>query len=84
MFKKAVEAKSLQRLSGADKKKLRRTVKEKFPRASDADVDALLPPKVTLQLTASFTFFNHLLLLISAELIAVKGFDSGTHYALRL
>ncbi|KAL2893924.1 Eukaryotic translation initiation factor 2D [Bienertia sinuspersici] len=29
MFKKAVEAKSLQRLSGADKKKLRRTVKEK-------------------------------------------------------
>jgi len=46
MFKKAVEAKSLQRLSGADKKKLRRAVKDKFPRASDADIDALLPPKV--------------------------------------
>ena len=46
MFKKAVEAKSLQRLSGADKKKLRRAVKEKFPRASDADIDTLLPPKV--------------------------------------
>ncbi|XP_010677092.2 uncharacterized protein LOC104892785 [Beta vulgaris subsp. vulgaris] len=45
MFKKAVEAKSLQRLSGADKKKLRRSVKEKFPRASDVDVDTLLPPK---------------------------------------
>ncbi|XP_021760843.1 eukaryotic translation initiation factor 2D-like [Chenopodium quinoa] len=45
MFKKAVEAKSLQRLSGADKKKLRRSVKEKFSRASDADVDVLLPPK---------------------------------------
>ncbi|KNA13329.1 hypothetical protein SOVF_116050 isoform A [Spinacia oleracea] len=45
MFKKAVEAKSLQRLSGADKKKLRRSVKEKFSRASDTDVDILLPPK---------------------------------------
>ncbi|CAO2834422.1 unnamed protein product [Amaranthus hypochondriacus] len=45
MFKKAVEAKSLQRLSGADKKKLRRCVKDKFPRASDADIDTLLPPK---------------------------------------
>ncbi|KMT19925.1 hypothetical protein BVRB_1g009720 [Beta vulgaris subsp. vulgaris] len=45
MFKKAVEAKSLQRLSGADKKKLRRSVKEKFSRASDVDVDTLLPPK---------------------------------------
>lgn len=48
MFKKAVEAKSLQRLSGADKKKLRRAVKEKFPRASDADIDTLLPPKVEI------------------------------------
>lgn len=48
MFKKAVEAKSLQRLSGADKKKLRRAVKEKFPRASDADIDTLLPPKAEI------------------------------------
>jgi hypothetical protein len=46
MFKKAVEAKSHQRLSGADRKKLRRTVKDLFPRASDADIDTLLPPKV--------------------------------------
>lgn len=46
MFKKAVEAKSHQRLSGADRKKLRRTVKDHFPRASDADIDTLLPPKV--------------------------------------
>ena len=46
MFKKVVEAKSLQRLSGADRKKLRRTAKERFPNASDADIDAILPPKV--------------------------------------
>lgn len=45
MFKKPVDAKSQQRLSGADKKKLRRTIKELFPNASDADVDILLPPK---------------------------------------
>ncbi|KAL9245147.1 hypothetical protein vseg_018830 [Gypsophila vaccaria] len=48
MFKKAVEAKSQQRLSGADKKKLRRSVKEKFPRASDVDIDTLLPPKAEI------------------------------------
>lgn len=46
MFKKPVEAKSLQRLSGADKKKLRRITKERFPQASDADIDTILPPKV--------------------------------------
>ncbi|GFS38405.1 eukaryotic translation initiation factor SUI1 family protein [Actinidia rufa] len=45
MFKKAVEAKTQQRLSGADRKKLKRTVRERFPNASDADIDALLPPK---------------------------------------
>lgn len=46
MFKKHVDVKALQRLSGADKKKLRRTAKERFPQASDADLDAILPPKV--------------------------------------
>ncbi|RWW77814.1 hypothetical protein BHE74_00013992 [Ensete ventricosum] len=46
MFKKPVEAKLLQRLSGADKKKLRRTAKERFPHASDANIDEILPPKV--------------------------------------
>ncbi|XP_019152138.1 PREDICTED: eukaryotic translation initiation factor 2D [Ipomoea nil] len=45
MFKKTVEAKSQQRLSGADRKKLRRTIRERFPNASDADIDTLLPPK---------------------------------------
>ena len=45
MFKKPAEAKSQQRLSGADKKKLRRTVKERFPRASDDDVEIILPAK---------------------------------------
>ncbi|KAH9605225.1 hypothetical protein KSS87_012850 [Heliosperma pusillum] len=48
MFKKAVEAKALQRLSGADKKKLRRNVKDKFRLASDADIDSLLPPKAEI------------------------------------
>ncbi|URD89548.1 Translation initiation factor SUI1 [Musa troglodytarum] len=48
MFKKPVEAKLLQRLSGADKKKLRRTTKERFPHASDADIDEILPPKVDI------------------------------------
>lgn len=48
MFKKSAEPKSLQRLSGADRKKLRRSVKEKFPLASDPDLDLLLPPKVEI------------------------------------
>lgn len=48
MFKKAVEAKSHQRLSGADRKKLKRTLRDRFPRSSDADIDSLLPPKVIL------------------------------------
>ncbi|CAA6673188.1 unnamed protein product [Spirodela intermedia] len=45
MFKKSAEAKSLQRLSGADRKKLRRTMKERFPQASDTDVDIIFPAK---------------------------------------
>ncbi|XP_028799185.1 eukaryotic translation initiation factor 2D-like [Neltuma alba] len=48
MFKKAVESKSHQRLSGADRKKLKRTIKDKFPRASDPDIDVLLPPKAEI------------------------------------
>ncbi|XP_050231588.1 uncharacterized protein LOC126680499 [Mercurialis annua] len=48
MFKKAVEAKSHQRLSGADRKKLKRSIRDKFPRASDADIDILLPPKADI------------------------------------
>uniref|UniRef100_A0A453RJI1 Uncharacterized protein n=1 Tax=Aegilops tauschii subsp. strangulata TaxID=200361 RepID=A0A453RJI1_AEGTS len=48
MFKKNVDAKALQRLSGADKKKLRRTAKQRFPQASDDDLDAILPPKVEI------------------------------------
>ncbi|KAG7985184.1 hypothetical protein I3843_03G012300 [Carya illinoinensis] len=51
MFKKTVEAKSHQRLSGADRKKLKRTVKDRFPRASDADIDVLLPPKAEITVT---------------------------------
>ncbi|XP_050363875.1 uncharacterized protein LOC126782630 isoform X2 [Argentina anserina] len=51
MFKKGVEARSHQRLSGADRKKLKRTVRDRFPRASDADIDALLPPKVEVKVS---------------------------------
>ncbi|KAM7473062.1 hypothetical protein LguiA_011245 [Lonicera macranthoides] len=48
MFKKWVEAKAQQRLSGADRKKLKRSVKDRFPNASDSDIDSLLPPKVEI------------------------------------
>lgn len=48
MFKKAAEVKSQQRLSGADRKKLRRTAAARFPNASDADIDSLLPPKAEI------------------------------------
>ncbi|URD76901.1 Translation initiation factor SUI1 [Musa troglodytarum] len=48
MFKKPVEAKLSQRLSGADKKKLRRTLKDRFPLASDANIDEILPPKAEI------------------------------------
>lgn len=48
MFKKANEVRALQRLSGADRKKLRRNVCERFSSASDADIDAILPPKTEI------------------------------------
>ncbi|KAK3013697.1 hypothetical protein RJ639_008607 [Escallonia herrerae] len=48
MFKKWVEPKSQQRLSGADRKKLKRSIKDRFRNASDADIDVLLPPKACL------------------------------------
>lgn len=48
MFKKAAEVKSQQRLSGADRKKIRRTVAARFANASDAHIDSLLPPKVII------------------------------------
>ncbi|KAI5057282.1 hypothetical protein GOP47_0027297 [Adiantum capillus-veneris] len=48
MFKKPSEVKALQRLSGADRKKLRRTIRDRFTQASDADLDLILPPKVDI------------------------------------
>jgi translation initiation factor 2D len=51
MFKKAVEAKSHQRLSGADRKKLRRTVRNRLPLLTDELLDAILPPKVEITLS---------------------------------
>lgn len=63
MFKKAVEAKSHQRLSGADRKKLKRTLRDRFPRASDADIDALLPPKTEITVSK----FQNRVLVYSVE-----------------
>lgn len=48
MFKKFSEVKAHQRLSGADRKKLRRTIREKFTQASDADLDIILPAKAEI------------------------------------
>ncbi|KAK3013698.1 hypothetical protein RJ639_008608 [Escallonia herrerae] len=42
MFKKWVEEKSQQQLSGADRKKLKRAIKERFHHAYDPNVNALL------------------------------------------
>lgn len=64
MFKKkaAAEVKSQQRLSGADRKKLRRTLRDRFSNASDAHFDSLLPPKVLFSVTLlSFLFFCFLI-----------------------
>lgn len=58
MFKKSVESKSQQRLSGADRKKLKRTIKERFPNASDSDLDILIPPKVVFIFIFLFQFLN--------------------------
>lgn len=58
MFKKSVESKSQQRLSGADRKKLKRTIKERFPNASDSDLDILIPPKVVFFFIFLFQFLN--------------------------
>eukprot|EP00249_Psilotum_nudum_P022291 c28459_g1_i1 orf=369-2228(-) len=48
MFKKTSEVKALQRLSGADRKKLRRTIRDKFTQASDAELDTILPSKAEI------------------------------------
>lgn len=50
MFKKAVDVRGQQRLSGADRKKLRKALRETFSHAQDSDLDLVLPPKVS-QLT---------------------------------
>ena len=53
MFKKALELKSHQRLSGGDRKKLKRSIKQRFPflvseGETDALLDSLLPPKADI------------------------------------
>ena len=59
MFKKAMELRSHQRLSGADRKKLKRTLKDRFSFSSDSLLDSLLPPKalsLSLSLLSSLFF----------------------------
>ncbi|ESQ28066.1 hypothetical protein EUTSA_v10018306mg [Eutrema salsugineum] len=63
MFKKAVEAKSHQRLSGADRKKLRRTVLNRFSLLTDELLDAILPPKVEITVSK----FQNRVLVYSIE-----------------
>ncbi|GBG70581.1 hypothetical protein CBR_g6708 [Chara braunii] len=46
MFKKPSGVKGQQRLSGADSKKLRKAIRDKFHTLSDEDLDVLFPPKV--------------------------------------
>lgn len=48
MFKKQMEAKTHQRLSGAHRKKLKRTIGDRFPNATDAHLDSLFPPKAEI------------------------------------
>ncbi|KAF5196223.1 Eukaryotic translation initiation factor 2d [Thalictrum thalictroides] len=50
MFKQTFKPKSHseRRLSGADRNKLRRTLKERFLNASDADLDLIFPPKTDI------------------------------------
>uniref|UniRef100_A0A1J3IAG1 Eukaryotic translation initiation factor 2D n=1 Tax=Noccaea caerulescens TaxID=107243 RepID=A0A1J3IAG1_NOCCA len=63
MFKKAVEAKSHQRLSGADRKKLRRTVQNRFILLTDDLLDSILPPKVEITVSK----FQNRVLVYSIE-----------------
>jgi translation initiation factor 2D len=77
MFKKPVDVKTIQRLSGADKKKLRRTAKERFPQASDADLDAILPPKVEITVAK---YPNHALVYgIEGEFPMIFNTDARGH-----
>ncbi|OVA07440.1 Translation initiation factor SUI1 [Macleaya cordata] len=75
MFKKAIEAKALQRLSGADRKKLRRTAKERFPQASDADIDLILPPKAEITVAK----FPNRVLVYGVEGDLGEAFGRGLH-----
>ncbi|RLN09659.1 eukaryotic translation initiation factor 2D [Panicum miliaceum] len=77
MFKKPVDVKTVQRLSGADKKKLRRTAKERFPQASDADLDAILPPKGEITLAKYPT--HALVYAIEGEFPMIFNIDARGH-----
>ncbi|KAK7313950.1 hypothetical protein VNO77_39157 [Canavalia gladiata] len=76
MFKKVVEAESPQRLSGPDRKKLRRSIKEKFQRASNSDLDALLPQLAVMpMLYYSFIFLLYCIVnnsILQAKITVVK------------
>ena len=53
MFKKACPVHSSHRLSGADRKKLRRAMRDKFPTASEEDLDTILPAKGAAEVSVS-------------------------------
>ncbi|CAI7847525.1 unnamed protein product [Closterium sp. NIES-53] len=51
MSKKPNDVRGQQRLSGADRKKLRRNIRVKFPGATEEQLDAILPPKADVAVT---------------------------------
>ncbi|KAK3238247.1 hypothetical protein CYMTET_51727 [Cymbomonas tetramitiformis] len=70
MFKKQVTYSKQNKLSGADRKKVRRNLKEKLPTATDDDLDAILPAKGDLSVgkmaspSRATVYFNGLIPMI--------------------
>ncbi|CAI7833148.1 unnamed protein product [Closterium sp. NIES-53] len=51
MFRKPSDIRGKQRLSGADRKKLRRNIRDKFPGTTDEQLEAILPAKADVVVT---------------------------------
>ncbi|CAI7917247.1 unnamed protein product [Closterium sp. NIES-53] len=51
MFRKPSDVRGKQRLSGADRKKLRRNIRDKFPGTTDEQLEAILPAKADVAVT---------------------------------
>ncbi|CAI5460498.1 unnamed protein product [Closterium sp. Yama58-4] len=51
MFRRPSDVRGKQRLSGADRKKLRRNIRDKFPGTTDEQLEAILPAKADVAVT---------------------------------